>query len=92
MRSCSGQTTSIASQAGATVIELEENVGFGRAVNLVAERSSTPWIAPANADVALAATFGMVSPGSRDALRSQIDGLVPALVVTQAPTSYTPDA
>ena len=30
-----------------------ENLGFGRAVNLVAERTRTPWIAPANADVAL---------------------------------------
>jgi hypothetical protein len=46
----------------------------------------------ANADVALAAQFGMVSSASREALQSQIDGLVPMLVVTQAPTSYTPEA
>jgi N-acetylglucosaminyl-diphospho-decaprenol L-rhamnosyltransferase len=32
---------------------LAANVGFGPAVNLVASRTSAPWIAPANADVAL---------------------------------------
>jgi N-acetylglucosaminyl-diphospho-decaprenol L-rhamnosyltransferase len=30
-----------------------ENLGFGRAVNLVAQRTSAPWIAPANADIQL---------------------------------------
>jgi len=38
----------------AQVIEAEENLGFGRAVNLVARQTSTPWLASANADVALA--------------------------------------
>jgi len=32
-----------------------ENLGFGKAINLVAERTRTPWIAAANADVALGA-------------------------------------
>ena len=32
---------------------LDANVGFGPAVNLVAARTSAPWIAPANADIAL---------------------------------------
>jgi len=36
----------------AEVLEPGENLGFGRAVNLVAERSDTPWLACANADVA----------------------------------------
>src|SRR4051794_34820680 len=40
---------------------LEENIGFGPAVNLAAERTSTPWLAIANADVAL-------RPGALDAL------------------------
>jgi N-acetylglucosaminyl-diphospho-decaprenol L-rhamnosyltransferase len=40
---------------------LESNVGFGPAVNLVAGKTSAPWIAPANADVAL-------QPGSLNAL------------------------
>jgi len=46
----------------------------------------------ANADVAMAAQFGMLGSASREALRAQIDELVPVLVVTQAPTTYTPDA
>lgn len=37
------------------------NLGFGAAVNLVAERTATPWIAGANADVAL-------TPGTLEAL------------------------
>lgn len=37
------------------LIESEENLGFGPAVNLVARQTSSPWIAPANADVALQA-------------------------------------
>jgi N-acetylglucosaminyl-diphospho-decaprenol L-rhamnosyltransferase len=37
----------------ARLIALNENIGFGRAVNLVAERTDTDWIAPANADIAL---------------------------------------
>ena len=43
------------------LIASEENLGFGRAINLVAERTSTPWIATANADTAL-------QPGSIEAL------------------------
>jgi GT2 family glycosyltransferase len=45
----------------ATVIEAEENLGFGRAVNLVARESDSDWIAAANADVAL-------EPGALEAL------------------------
>jgi N-acetylglucosaminyl-diphospho-decaprenol L-rhamnosyltransferase len=45
------------------LVALDENVGFGRAVNLVAERSTAPWIAPANADIE-------VRPG---ALRALLD-------------------
>ena len=35
------------------LVEPGANLGFGAAVNLVAERSTAPWLAPANADVAL---------------------------------------
>ena len=35
------------------LIASEENLGFGKAVNLVAGRTAAPWIAPANADVEL---------------------------------------
>lgn len=37
----------------ARLVACEENLGFGRAVNLVAQETRTPWIAPANADVEL---------------------------------------
>lgn len=37
----------------ARLIESEENLGFGPAVNAIARRASADWIAPANADVAL---------------------------------------
>ncbi len=45
----------------ARLLALGENRGFGPAVNLVAERTSAPWLAIANADVAL-------RPGALDAL------------------------
>jgi GT2 family glycosyltransferase len=35
------------------LVALEENAGFGPAVNLVAARTATPFFAPANADIAL---------------------------------------
>ena len=37
----------------ATLVEPGENLGYGVAVNLVAERTDTPWVAPSNADVEL---------------------------------------
>jgi N-acetylglucosaminyl-diphospho-decaprenol L-rhamnosyltransferase len=39
----------------ARLIESGENLGFGAAVNLAAQRSRAPWIAAANADIALSA-------------------------------------
>jgi N-acetylglucosaminyl-diphospho-decaprenol L-rhamnosyltransferase len=45
----------------ARLLALDENVGFGAAVNHVAERTESPWLAVANADVAL-------RPGALDAL------------------------
>lgn len=44
-----------------TLVRGSDNIGFGRAVNLVAERSGADWIAPANADVEL-------EPGALEAL------------------------
>jgi GT2 family glycosyltransferase len=43
------------------LVACEENLGFGGAVNLVAARTSAPWLAMANADVAL-------RPGALDRL------------------------
>src|SRR3954465_10700284 len=45
----------------ARLVETGENLGYGRAVNLVAERTSSEWFAPSNADVAL-------RPGALEAL------------------------
>ncbi|MEA2494724.1 MAG: hypothetical protein QOJ29_2635 [Thermoleophilaceae bacterium] len=36
-----------------TLVASEENLGFGRAINLVAAQTDAPWLALANADVAL---------------------------------------
>ena len=44
-----------------TLVTPDVNLGFGRAVNLVATRSRTPWFVCANADTAL-------TPGALDAL------------------------
>ena len=50
------------------LLEPEENLGFGRAVNLVAGRAGGDWIAPANADIELAedALERLVDAGERD--------------------------
>jgi N-acetylglucosaminyl-diphospho-decaprenol L-rhamnosyltransferase len=44
-----------------TLVRAPENLGYGRAVNLVAERTSSAWVAPANADIEL-------QPGSLERL------------------------
>ncbi|MDX6581799.1 MAG: hypothetical protein QOI10_983 [Solirubrobacterales bacterium] len=62
----------------ATVIDADENLGYGRAVNLVAERGASAWIAAANADVA-------VEPGALERLlaaarqRPEIGAVAPRL-------------
>ena len=50
------------------LVASEENLGFGRAVNLVAERTETEWVAPANADIALrdGALDSLLAAGERD--------------------------
>jgi N-acetylglucosaminyl-diphospho-decaprenol L-rhamnosyltransferase len=53
-RSSDGSAQAARTQAPwAGVIESEENIGFGRAVNLVARQTSSDWLVGANADVAL---------------------------------------
>ena len=51
------------------LIGSDRNLGFGAAVNLVAARTDTAWIAPANADVVLedGALSALVSRGSSEA-------------------------
>ncbi len=65
-----------------TLVEPGENIGFGRAVNLVAERSSTAWIAAANADIALL-------PGALEALLA-VGGSDPRAAIV-APRLVLPD-
>ena len=70
----------------AELIACEENLGFGRAVNLAAERSESAWIAPANADVAL-------TPGALDRLLAAADpstaALAPRLVLPSGETQHS---
>jgi N-acetylglucosaminyl-diphospho-decaprenol L-rhamnosyltransferase len=49
--STDGSEHVVRSHPFAHLIESEANLGFGAAVNLVAEQSSSPWLAAANADV-----------------------------------------
>lgn len=58
----------------ARLVALEENVGYGRAVNLVAERTDSEWIAPANNDLEL-------SPGAIERLLAAGDEHPEAAVI-----------
>ena len=70
------------------LIASEENLGFGSAVNLVAERTATPWIAAANADIA-------VRPGAIEALLEAAEGdpgagaMAPRLVMPNGETQHS---
>jgi N-acetylglucosaminyl-diphospho-decaprenol L-rhamnosyltransferase len=63
----------------ATVLEPGQNLGFGRAVNLVARQTETPWLAAANADVEL-------EPGALDSMLAagtdaRVGAVAPRLVL-----------
>lgn len=71
----------------ATVIEARGNLGFGAAVDLVAEATESRWLAPANADIAL-------RPGALEALirsgRDERTGVVaPRLVLPDGRTQHS---
>lgn len=71
----------------ATLVEAGENLGFGPAVDLVAARTDSPWLAPANADVAL-------RPGALEALlraaqEPQIAVVAPRLVLPDGRTQHS---
>lgn len=67
------------------LIASEENLGFGAAVNLVAERTATEWLAPANADVRLVpgALRAMVEEGAR---HPEAGAIAPRLVLPDGAT------
>jgi N-acetylglucosaminyl-diphospho-decaprenol L-rhamnosyltransferase len=52
----------------AELVASDENLGFGRAVNLVASRTDSDWVAPANADIAVrpGAIETLLDGGGRD--------------------------
>lgn len=64
----------------AKLIASEKNLGFGRAVNLVARRTSSPWLASANADIILrpGAIEVLLDAGRRD---RRAGALAPRLVL-----------
>jgi GT2 family glycosyltransferase len=74
--------------AWAELIDSRENLGFGRAVNLVATRTSSDWIAPANADIALrpGAIEVLLDAGARDPSAGVI---APRLVVPDGSTQHS---
>jgi len=72
----------------ARLIAASENLGFGRAVNLVAERTRTPWLAPANADIAL--TRGALDRLLRAGESDQRAGIIaPRLVLDDGTTQHS---
>lgn len=62
------------------LLALDDNLGFGRAVNRVAEEAGTPWIAAANADIELGpgALDALLEAGARD---EQAGALAPRLML-----------
>ena len=67
---------------------LAENVGFGRAANLAAARARTPWIAIANADVAVrpGALEALVAAGEAD---PKAGALAPRLILPDGSTQHS---
>jgi GT2 family glycosyltransferase len=70
------------------LVASEENLGFGRAINLVASQTSSEWIGTANADIALrpGALEAMLEAGSRDAAAGAI---APRLVLPTGETQHS---
>jgi GT2 family glycosyltransferase len=72
----------------ARLIASTENLGYGRAVNLVAARTTTPWLAASNADVAL-------RPHALEALLAAADAdpgagiLAPRLILPDGSTQHS---
>lgn len=71
-----------------TLVEAEQNLGYGAAVNLVAERTSSAWLVASNADVVL-------EPGALEALMEaarrdpQAGAVAPRLVLADGMTQHS---
>jgi N-acetylglucosaminyl-diphospho-decaprenol L-rhamnosyltransferase len=71
----------------ATLLEPGENLGFGRAVNLVASQTEGEWLAAANADIAL-------EPGALEALleagaAEEVGAVAPRLLLPDGSTQHS---
>ena len=71
-----------------SLVASAENLGFGPAVNLVAERTETPWIAAANADIKLTAgaLAKLVEAGERD---PSVGSVAPRLRLADGSTQHS---
>jgi len=72
----------------ARLVTLEENVGFGAAVNLVAERTESEWLAIANADVALR-PGALAAPLAAGAQHERAGAIAPRLVLPDGGTQHS---
>jgi len=72
----------------ARLVASDENLGFGRAVNVVAEQTSTPWVGVANADIRLrpAALRELLGAAGRD---PQAGALAPRLILPDGSTQHS---
>ena len=72
----------------ARLIASSENLGFGRAVNLAADRASSPWLVVANADVALraGALDHLLEAGARD---PEAGAIAPRLLLPGGATQHS---
>ncbi|MFL5913846.1 MAG: glycosyltransferase family 2 protein [Gaiellaceae bacterium] len=70
------------------LVASEENLGFGRAINLVARQTTSEWIATANADIALrpGALDMLLEAGERD---SGAGAIAPRLVLPNGQTQHS---
>ncbi len=70
------------------LIASERNLGFGTAVNMVAERTSTSWLAPANADIELrpGALAALLEAGAE---HPEAGALAPTLIVPDGSTQHS---
>jgi GT2 family glycosyltransferase len=70
------------------LIASDENLGFGRAVNLVAERTSSDWIVSSNEDIAVrpGALDALLEAGARD---PRAGALAPRLVLPDGSTQHS---
>lgn len=74
--------------AWARLVQPEANLGFGRAVNLVARQTRSRWVAPSNADIALqpGALSALLAAGAR---HPEAGSIAPRLVLPDGSTQHS---